>query len=107
MRERAEKATPGPWRDDPDGYGESQVLQVRDDLAGGRFNRIARLDGWNEESEDGADENNAAHIASWHPAVALAVADWLDVTADVAEEAPGLFPYEALAVVRAYLGSAS
>jgi hypothetical protein len=52
---------------------------------------------------------DAAHIASWHPAVALAVADWLDLVADGLTELdvrtlPG---DRALAVARAYLGSGS
>jgi hypothetical protein len=33
--------------------------------------------------QDGAD---AGHIASWHPAVALAVADWLDFEAEQIED---------------------
>ena len=30
---------------------------------------------------------DAEHIASWHPAVALAVADWLNKFADLHEDA--------------------
>lgn len=57
---------------------------------------------------------DAEHIASWHPDVALAVADWLDDEADDAERfqaqtrAPRLMvPRRALAVARAYLGGAA
>lgn len=59
---------------------------------------------------------DAEHIASWHPAVALAVADWLDATATRIDA--GRDPQhggrrnhswrgsrEALAVARAYLDS--
>jgi hypothetical protein len=48
----------------------------------------------------GYEEANARHIASWHPVVALAVADWLD-----AEDAHQFGPTEqAINVARAYLG---
>jgi hypothetical protein len=54
----------------------------------------------------------AAHIASWHPAVALAVADWLDEAAALIAAAfnpEGLVEHRpdlraALAAARAYLG---
>ena len=49
----------------------------------------------------------AAHIASWHPAVALAVADWLADEAAGAQTATGQPTAHALAVARAYLGEAS
>lgn len=45
-----------------------------------------------------------AHVASWHPAVAVAVADWLDSVASVAERLGGTTEPRALAVARAYLG---
>ena len=60
--------------------------------------------------------NNAEHIASWHPAVALAVADWLDATARELDALgdPDLSAHpqdgrrtSALAVARAYLGGAA
>lgn len=62
------------------------------------------------ETLQGADED-AEHIASWHPAVALAVADWLDRLAgayDFTYLTPDSVPTmrEALAVARAYLGGA-
>lgn len=60
----------------------------------------------------------AAYVASWHPAVALAIAGWLDETADgydrysaIASGAAGFVagdaggdPDPALMVARAYLG---
>lgn len=57
-------------------------------------------------------EADAAHIASWHPALALAVADWLDraalenelAHANYPEHAPWPVDDNALAVARAYLG---
>ena len=60
-----------------------------------------------------AGDEDAAHIASWHPAVALAVADWLDASADVVDAevrdrcGPGLGTRNALAVANAYLGGDS
>jgi hypothetical protein len=49
-----------------------------------------------------------AHCASWHPQVALAVADWLTATAERAAEWKHVVPLEhpeAWAVACAYLGS--
>lgn len=46
----------------------------------------------------GADAPWSEHIASWHPAVALAVADWLDA------EAAGIGLYDALDGVAIELG---
>ena len=55
---------------------------------------------------------DAEHIASWHPAVALAVADWLESTANDVEHVhtpvynlTSTTVARALAVARAYLGS--
>jgi hypothetical protein len=104
MRERAEAATPGPWFANPGGY-----VELDEFLEGEDFNGVA--DTWNR-----SDGNNAAHIASWHPAVALAVADWLDEVAARAESkvkhggndaAVWSHERDALAVARAYLGEAS
>lgn len=57
-------------------------------------------------SSVGLSDLAADHIASWHPTVALAVADWLDHVADRAEKAPkrNYLVRDALAVARAYLG---
>lgn len=107
MRERAQGATAGRWIE----------LGVLDADRGERWNavgterdievEVARL----EYSPDGS--CNTAHIASWHPAVALTVADLLDAVALVADHYP---PIEvrpnsvanyALAVARAYLGEES
>ena len=49
----------------------------------------------------------ADHIASWHPAVALAVADWLDAEAGAVEfdgGRPDLLSTQAVTVARTYLG---
>ncbi len=100
MRERAEAATPGPW--------QTHGQWVRQKMT------------WDQPSEfvvsgcaDAGIQRqraDAAHIASWHPAVALAVADWLDDVATFGTPTDGhlrpcLVP--ALAVARAYLGEPS
>lgn len=97
MRERAEKATPGPWR-------VSGHDVVND------YEQVAET--WLKV--------DAEHIAGMHRGVALAVADWLDREADgqdlidsvervsveidgEVEVAHSTYP-EALAVARAFLG---
>lgn len=117
MRERAEAATPGPWR-----FTDAET--VADVWDGGLVvvnpNRdpIANVsDQWYESDPDEpAPVDDARHIASWHPAVALAVADWLEHAAARAEskiqhggkESP-VWSHErdALAVARAYLGESA
>jgi hypothetical protein len=63
MRSRAEDAPPGPWVSESDGIFPG-IWSEGVGLVGGS-------ESW------GANK----HIASWHPAVALVVADWLTVTA--------------------------
>ena len=95
MRERAEAATPGPWRVGAEGSEGSRVNPATGDKREDSH-WIASVNG-RVQPEDGY---NAAHIASWHPAVALAVADWLD-----AEDTHQFGPTEhAITVARAYLG---
>jgi len=60
MRSRAEGATPGPWS-----YSDEAVW------AAPGFGQICGM----------GLAGNGVHIASWHPAVALAVADWLEAEA--------------------------
>lgn len=68
MRERAEAARAGRWAADGDevvarwSLGDVDVATCRGSI-------------------DEGNEINAEHIASWDPAVALAVADWLDAEA--------------------------
>lgn len=90
MRERAEAATPGPWANRR-GPGEHVV---RTDSGAPLANTGTRAD--------------RRHIASWHPVVALTVADWLDTQAynfDVTPDVPSA--NAALIVARAYLGESS
>ena len=94
MRERAEAATHGPWRrGDIDTFAESgfriDYTDVEPNVCGG------------------IDPADAEHIASWHPAVALAVANLLDAQADAGYWEADPDSRAALAVARAYLGEAS
>ena len=94
MRERAEGAVK------PTGAGD-WFVGVADD------NRYATVRSSGGQVARGMDDDEAEHIASWHPAVALAVADWLE---QVAEDGPFLTAQvkdKALAVARAYLGETS
>lgn len=108
VRERAEGASAGPWEALALGSEGYAVLAERPAESKLRSRlRVARL-GWEEWDTDKA---NAEHIASWHPAVALAVADWLEFEANVHEAsirnaapADHRLSTHALAVARAYLG---
>ena len=112
MRERAEAAEPGRWKTwgmtvmaDPEG-----TSNVDDAICvAGAYTPST--------SERRLHTGNANHIASWHPAVALAVADLLDDAAENLDlQAPGgdlgkqwdmrvhIAGDKALAVARAYLG---
>ena len=114
MRERVQGATAGPWtvreehgRDIAD-EGWSDVRVVRPG-AGVAITYLSNV------LEGSPHEDNAAYIASMHPGVALAVADWLEAEADRAAEIDGFedsasYPLmlagfrHSLAVARAYLG---
>lgn len=98
MRERAEGATGGAWV--ADGY---DVLHER--------SAAHVADCFDTEA------TNAEHIASWHPAVALAVAEWLEAKAEQDDKGTCDDPrgccnlcehdygnVAALVVARAYLG---
>lgn len=92
IRERAEDATASPWSSGLTGiYGTDQQIY------------IAR---WDDDSGTPVTADRL-HIASWHPTVALTVADWLDWMADGWSWNPQPIGVErhALAVARAYLGS--
>ena len=98
MRERAEGATPGPWERD-----------------GGWAFAAPAPESWEGPyliGETYGTRNDAEHITSWHPAVALAVADLLDAHAETYDGADlrdgGRYSLEqddwADAAARAYLG---
>jgi len=95
MRERALPATPGPWVAD----GLEGTLSAPD---GG----VLHVQMWSDA--------DAEHIASWHPSVALAVADLLDAVARAVDLSGAAHHPEAMsitaratAVARAHLDGES
>jgi hypothetical protein len=97
IRERAEKATPGPW---------SAARSMGEDLHWGRM-QFTTLDAPDRNlfAIAGMPLADAEHIAAWHPAVALAAATWLEHEADRAERFGDRDSTEhALAFATAYLG---
>jgi len=112
MRERAEAVRQGAWTGRP-----WEAEECGDDEAGNcpcivsQGERKPYLEAQVPPIQyvcDAESAEHAAHIASWHPAVALAVADLLDRIAWMVELDPELAGRvgvdEALAVARAYLG---
>jgi hypothetical protein len=121
MRERAEKATPSPWRDSAVD-GNRYAALVSDVMPAGR----KPGGGWDVTEGYGGyligesvQSQDRQHIASWHPAVALAIAAWLDEAAAREDEhqeyaaaegmtddgpVPGDEAHAALTFARAYLG---
>lgn len=86
VRETAKAATEGPWTPERKGVLDPDDIQ---------FVETTRRD--------------ASHIALWHPGVALAVAEWLDYTADHIEAVYVGQPlsratHHAIATARALLG---
>lgn len=70
LREHAGTASPGPWRS-VGGVVESQLPDGH-----------GIVDGYNCETHPGRAAADADYIALLHPPVALALADWLDETAN-------------------------
>ena len=88
LREVAEDATPGSW----EVIGGGEYLQGPDILVGGGVGSTTATD--------------ADYIATMHPYVALALADWLDHEARMADWEYET-PPEALRVAEAILGGTS
>lgn len=100
MRERAEAASAGPWKR----YGMAGVAGHDWEIVDER--RVECECGEPVALTGCATNADALHIASWHPAVALAVADWLEsVSSDT--YLGSITRSKALAVARAYLGEPS
>lgn len=95
MRSRAKAATPGPWQVGQD--VDSGQRFIYDE----RWTELAEVAEWSRWL------GNPQHIASWHPAVALAVADWLDRIGEMYPDGHSIGNHHALAVARAYLGESS
>lgn len=83
MRNRAKAATPGPWK------------AARDEETEGVYAGDVCLADVHEWSMG---RGNVHHIASWHPIVALAIADWLDEVNPIDDDFGA-----AIAVASAYL----
>lgn len=107
MRSRAEGATSGPWLTwadpKPSGDGRAAVESA--------WTRDGDTEDGGDLVTDWCEVRDAAHIASWHPVVALAVADWLEETADhwtrLDPDRPDFnnrFERSAFLVARVYLG---
>ena len=106
MRERAEAATPSPWHTTTEGLTHpGWGTEVRSETA----TVVGDCCGY----QGGANLADGEHIASWHPAVALAVADLLDAQATFMEDGGDFSDIEgggdanALTIARAYLGEDS
>lgn len=96
MRERAEKAMCNGASQPPWDVGMRQDCGCCEAIIDADGSRITT-----------ADDRQSDHIASWHPLVALAVADWLDeVAADSHASLDAWVEQAALKVARAYLGEA-
>jgi hypothetical protein len=110
MRERAEGAAPGPWSM-RDGWGPAddglmRCVRIASDAD---ESTVLESEGAFRGYELAASQATFEHIASLHPSVALAVASYLEIEASIAErnlpDESGSI-HRALAVARAYLGSA-
>jgi hypothetical protein len=107
MRERAEAATRGPWEAEESDdcwqlFGAVTPHTHPLQLIKAPKHGTPYAEYWPHAAD-------SAHIASWHPLVALIVADWLDAATRAAEltEASGAWLHpesHAFKVARAYLG---
>lgn len=95
MRERANAVPVGPW----------EAKMIHPSMDGHHQYRIGNRRAPAVLPSVLMPRHDAEHVASWHPVVALAVADWLDATA-AAVAAGSWPPGGALAVARAYLADA-
>lgn len=75
LRERAEEATPGPWRDE---YSGRTGPVVMDAASRNALDHVAKCSHFRGRSD-------AAYIATMHPGVGLLVAELLDESAGHAE----------------------
>lgn len=94
LRERAEAATPGPWCDE---YSGRTGPVVMDAASRNALDHVAKCSHFRDRSD-------AAYIATMHPVVGLALANWLDAQADTTCDC-GVDEF-ALAVANLILGTA-
>jgi len=104
LRARAKAATPGPWRLSNSRYGALVADQPHPD----RLNPAAG--GWAWEDAYGGClvgeslmRQDREYLATLHPGVGLAIADWLDATAAAARETGGLHSSGYVAATVAYM----
>jgi hypothetical protein len=104
MRRLAEAATPGPWRHTERGIEAGDYDDV---IVGGPVSCMSYCYGGSSTLDGDRIDLDGDHIRSWHPAVALAVADWLDRFADLYSSGGTLQDERDLAdaVARAFLGT--
>lgn len=88
IRERAEAATRGPWLSLDDG---DRIIRDHD----GPVEYVV--------DEPMSHAGNAAHIATWHPIIALIVADWLDAIADDAAPNAGVVGFNPNVIITGYV----
>jgi hypothetical protein len=72
--------TPGPWRHDPDTYWNRSPFFEQEYVSAGPAREIACVAGTGPDGTPGA-AANAAYIATVHPRVGEALADWLETEA--------------------------
>ena len=106
IREVAGAATTGPWRDSATVAGTRYSALVSDVQPAGR----PAGGGWDDTSGYGGYlvaesmvAGDRVHIATWHPLVALAVANWLDTEARFSETVSDELSSQALAVANLIL----
>ena len=106
LREQAKGATPGPWNTDgpfwvdPPGKPISEMtVEARAGVTAGAERRLVMAGTWDSRSED------ATYIATMHPGVGLALADWLVSEAVQAEEGWVIGPdYPSMRLARLIVG---
>lgn len=100
LRERAEAATPGPWHVDPETHRFATIEGPHVRHSAPNYTTAVITHGW---------DSNVEYIATMHPGVGLALADWLDSIAEWIEGRPFSTPTNshALAVADQILGGAS
>lgn len=115
MRANAEAATEGPWTTSlvwsPDSHATSGIYSAAHP-AGSTASEVVASGRRGAKGFGGIrNPRDARHIGCWQPAVALAVADWLDLEASMAEKrgdnSPEGHTFHALAVARAYIEAAN
>lgn len=114
MRERADAATPGPWKS----HARAAGIQCSECITTTERHYIAQVapvghyspDTWlsgTRGHDEAAARGDSEHIASWPPEVALTVATWLEDEAlgETNPDTDGWLNPLAVALADAYLGA--